>query len=181
MYPIPTPMFALSPKFDHNSWHSQYKSIVAKFSPSLPFAPIFFPPQPWHSQKCFKSEFINVFFGHVMRDSWYGKWCASLVLVTWEVMGVKNDKMKNVVPMRGPRADWGQRGKDLQQYKSTDWPTRPPTLTTMSKHNARGFQVPQQQITFVSFSSQILLQVQMMTPLQISSFKIMYCKFLNHL
>ncbi len=124
MYPIPAPMFGLSLKFAHNSWHSQYKSIVAKSSPSLRFAPFCFSPQPWHSpQKCFKSDFINV------------------LGMLWETLGMASDVLlwysrnmggcgcgkwqdeKCSVPKGGPRADWGQRGKDLQQYKTTDWPT----------------------------------------------------------
>ncbi len=101
MYPIPAPMFALSLKFAHNSWHSQYKSIVAKFSPSLPFAPFVFSPPTLALPKMFQVQVYKC-LGHVMRDSWYGKWCAPLALVTWEVMGVKNDKMKNAVPMGVP-------------------------------------------------------------------------------
>lgn len=129
MYPIPAPMFALSPKFAHNSWHSQYKSNVTKIFPQSALCPLLFfpPPQTLALPKMFQVRVYKC-LGHVMRDSWYGKWCAPLVLLTSsEVVGVENDKIEKCGTNVGSQGRLGaDGGKDLQQYKSTDWLTDRP-------------------------------------------------------
>jgi hypothetical protein len=131
MYPIPAPMFvALSPKFAHNSWHSQYKSNVTNISPSLPFAPFCFPPPKTLAlPKMFQVQVYKC-LGMLWETLGMASDCAPLVLVTWKVVWVwKMTRLKNVVPMWGPRADWGQMGGKIcsSTRALTDWLTDPPT------------------------------------------------------
>jgi hypothetical protein len=63
-----------------------------------------------------------------MRDSWYGKWLCSFGTRNMEgCVGVENDKIEKCGTNVGSQGRLGaDGGKDLQQYKSTDWLTDRP-------------------------------------------------------